>query len=496
MTDPAHPVPFPARPSLERMRRQAGDLQRAHRNADDVATRANVAALLPGPVPDPLPLSSAQLVVARTYGFPSWPRLVAHLAVVAEHLRVYTALADGAHPAAVFLDLACLTYTDDDGPHRWSAARSVLDNHGHLAGIHIAAACADVAAVRRSLAQNASDANALGGPQNWPPLMHVAYARHDPAVTEDATVATVRLLLDHGADANAGFLFEGLPTPFTVLTGVLGGGERNQPPHPHSLALGEVLLAAGADPNDGQALYNRMFSDDDSHLRLLLAHGLGAGDGGPWHRRMPDATDPPEVMLREQLLWASTHGYLGRIRLLAEHGVELSGPLLNGRTPTEMATRAGHPEVVELLVELGASPPDLSTVEALVGAALAADEADVERIRERHPTAPARMRERHPGLIVRAAAAHNPAAIRLLVRLGFDVDALARADLPVDQPWEAALHVAAGAGDEQMVRELLALGADPGVRDGRFDATPADWARYSEHEVVAEVLDAAMSATS
>ncbi len=76
-----------------------------------------------------------------------------------------------------------------------------------------------------------------------------------------------------------------LPTPFTVLTRVLGEGElgpARQPRHPHSLALGRMLLEAGADPNDGQALYNRMFEPGNDHLELVFEFGLGTGDGGPW----------------------------------------------------------------------------------------------------------------------------------------------------------------------------------------------------------------------
>ena len=34
-------------------------------------------------------------------------------------------------------------------------------------------------------------------------------------------------------------------------------------------------IEAGADPNDAQTLYNRMFSRDDEHLRFLFAHGMG-----------------------------------------------------------------------------------------------------------------------------------------------------------------------------------------------------------------------------
>lgn len=491
-------VPLPEKPSLEQLRKQARELQRAAHagspDAVDLVTKFHL-----GADPDHLPLSTAQLVLARCYGFPSWPRLVAHLAVVAAYQRVQADVEAGADPATEFLDLACLRY-DDDGPHRWEAARRLLAAHPIVteAGIHVAAACADADRVHRLLAAEPGLARAEGGPQRWQPLMQLAYARHDPGVRSEAVLDTARLLLRHGADPNAGYLFQGLPTPFTVLTGVFGGGEDDQPPHPHANALAEVLLVAGADPNDGQALYNRMFSPDDDHLRLLLAHGLGTGDGGPWHARMPDATDTPTQMLRNQLGWAATHGLVERIRLLAAHHVDvcspLPGPLFpDGRTPAELAAMAGRPEVVALLVELGAPAPDPSPMDALMIAALAADPAAVEHVRARHPDALPAARAQHPGLVVRAAATGRVDAVRLLVELGFSVDALGRADLPIDQPWETALHHAAGAGDVAMVEVLLSLGASPDVRDARFDATPIEWASHEQQAPVVDLLEASRS---
>ena len=52
-----------------------------------------------------------------------------------------------------------------------------------------------------------------------------------------------RLLLDHGADPDTGYLWEGT-YPFTALTGAFGGGEDrgNQPPHSQGLALARMLL--------------------------------------------------------------------------------------------------------------------------------------------------------------------------------------------------------------------------------------------------------------
>ena len=50
------------------------------------------------------------------------------------------------------------------------------------------------------------------------------------------------------------------------------------------------------------------------------------------------------------------------------------------------------------------------------------------------------------------------------------------------------MHSAASAGTVDLVRELLALGADPTIRDKQFDATPLGWAQYCERADIVEVL--------
>ena len=69
---------LPAEPSLEQLRHQARDLQRAVRQGEPDAL-AEVATRHPsGPASPPaagFPLSAAQLVIARRYDFPSWNRL-------------------------------------------------------------------------------------------------------------------------------------------------------------------------------------------------------------------------------------------------------------------------------------------------------------------------------------------------------------------------------------------------------------------------------------
>ncbi|HKA04042.1 MAG TPA: ankyrin repeat domain-containing protein, partial [Acidimicrobiales bacterium] len=98
-------------------------------------------------------------------------------------------------------------------------------------------------------------------------------------------------------------------------------------------------------------------------------------------------------------------------------------------------------------------------------------------------------RARRPGLVVWAAARRKADAIPILVDLGFDVNALGRADVPVDDPWETALHTAATDGDVALVRLLLELGADPDMHDARFDATPLGWARHFEQAETIAALE-------
>ena len=81
-----------------------------------------------------------------------------------------------------------------------------------------------------------------------------------------------------------------------------------------------------------------------------------------------------------------------------------------------------------------------------------------------------------------------PGGVRLLVELGFDVDALGRQDIPLEQPWETALHHAAGEGKLELARLLLELGADPAVRDARFQTTPLGWAEHLGQPALVELL--------
>jgi ankyrin repeat protein len=311
-------------------------------------------------------------------------------------------------------------------------------------------------------------------------------------------LGTARLLLDHGADPNAGYLGHGLPSPFTVLTGCFGAGElgeQRQPEHPHGLALARLLLERGADPNDNQALYNRQFFTDDRHLELLFEFGLGQGDGGPWKQRMGPALASPDEMVRGQLRWALSHQMAERVRLIAAH-VDVGRPFPGGHTATDLAALAGDGDMVDLLEELGAPPPALDPLGRLVGALLAGEAGTAAELVAADPELIDRARAARPALAVWAAGQGRLDAVALLLDHGFDVNALGRSDIPSDQPWESALHVAASRGDRPLAELLLARGADRTVRDRRFDATPQDWAEHFDQPDLAALLAAPETSTA
>src|SRR5690349_19673380 len=73
---------FPVRADLDQLRHQAKDLLRAARRGDPDAL-ADFAEYHPEKIaPERAKLSDAQLVLARSYGAPSWPRLVLSCKVI------------------------------------------------------------------------------------------------------------------------------------------------------------------------------------------------------------------------------------------------------------------------------------------------------------------------------------------------------------------------------------------------------------------------------
>jgi hypothetical protein len=270
---------LPGNANLEQLRNGAKSFQRAVRSGDPGAAEVvrefhpRLHDVRPGaPELERFTRADAQLVVARQFGFRSWPKLKAHLELVAPYARapheqpVGGPLADEHAIVDEFLRLACLTYGDDDSS-RLRQAEGLLAEHDWLAraSIHTIAATGAVDAARELLSREPAQAAMVGGPHRWEPLLYLAYARVRPGSGRD-WVAVARLLLEHGADPNAGYLWEGLIPPFTALTGALGGGGA-MPLHPQELTpklhspAATLLTDCGATPDRVR----------DQLTRLLLA---------------------------------------------------------------------------------------------------------------------------------------------------------------------------------------------------------------------------------
>ena len=313
-------------------------------------------------------------------------------------------------PVDAFLRLACLSYTD---PYVSGRAVELLRTEPSLATATAAtmAACGESAALRDLLGRDPAAVARTSGPHDWPPLLYLCYARlgvGDP-------VATLRVLLEAGADPDAGFLWQRFPSPFTAVTGVLGGGERDEPAHPQAVALVTMLLDAGADPNDNQAFYNRQFRPDDSHLPPLLDHGAGHPRPSPWRERLGAAYPSPTEMVGEHLRTAAQHGFTDRVRAPAGVRVDPNTrgyhPILGDQTAYELALRNGHREAVELLAAAGGHSDRIGEPDLLLSAALAGDAEGVSRRREHaaalvagRPDALRLAGEQHGVEAVRAAA--------------------------------------------------------------------------------------------
>jgi ankyrin repeat protein len=480
---------LPRRPSFEHLRNEARTLQRLVR-AGDATALARAREFHPRfaePV-EGFRLSDAQLTVARSYGQASWPKLKRYVEAIGAYARGPHEIARSTDDADEFLRLACLVYGGDD-LSRPRLAAEMLRRDRSLAGrsIHTAAAVGDAVAAEAMLASDRSLATAAGGPFGWEPLLYLAYSRVVSDDRRHSALAVARLLLGHGADANAGYLWDGTYL-FTALTGAFGYGEDapNQPPHPQSLALASLLLEAGADPNDDQTIYNRHFRPQNDYLELLLPYGLGKTRRGPWPNRLGAHLTEPKLLLEDALVFAADKdAYADRIALLLRHGVDADGrgtqhPALRGRRPVERARDHGARKIDALLLAAGAKPPAaMDAVDALLASCLRGDRDRVDRELATDPSLAAAVIQRHPRALIDAAERGNTSGVELLDHIGYDVNL---------RYGQAALHVAAYAGDRELCEVLLRLGADPTIRDSSYHAPASGWARHAHHDELADWL--------
>lgn len=333
-----------------------------------------------------------------------------------------------------------------DAPHWAVMTTTAAPPTGPTTPLHRAAADGDLAAVREHLA--AGHPPDPPDPEGHTPFL-LACRQPEPDV--------FHALLAAGADFEAANVRKMAGLFLVATTG--------------SASLARELIDRGADVNRPAArgltpLVAAVLSENPRLVRLLLAAGADprhVDDGGTsvlkWARqvagkevvelirhpdRAADSTGP--LALADLHLGAAT-GDVELIRDCLAAGVPADAPDGDGWTPLMVAARQGRRAAVQALLEAGASPY-----------------------------------LRSPGGLtpVLFAAAH-PNVLRQFAAAGVDLDH------PGGTRGTTALAHAARLGFEDVVRFLLASGADPrrADRDGR---TALDHATANGHRRVAELL--------
>lgn len=166
------------------------------------------------------------------------------------------------------------------------------------------------------------------------------------------------------------------------------------------------------------------------------------------------------------------------VELLCSAGAAVNGPQGDG-SPIATALLFGHPECVRALVARGART-DHVVLAAAAGrqewlrAYFDRDGSLPEWLCPAFPLSPDPATAAEQALVF-AAMCGQVDVVRLLLDRGTNVNAE-----PPGSHWTAtALHTAAVQGRGAVVELLLARGADPTIRDGRYGSTALGWAEHS-----------------
>jgi ankyrin repeat protein len=492
------PRPITLDLSLDGLKKEAKRWLKAIR-AKDAAASARFAHILPNASPTPA-LRDVQLALAREFGLEGWTTLKRTLVDRTTATEMAGRSLD--ETISLFLDNACPDHHVRGGSDHVRAGHTAmrllsLRPEIAAANFYTAVVCGDLDAVNRALAADpgwATRRNGEAGPERtgvggegdlvrkdwgvkgWEPLSYLSFTRLPlPSVTENA-VAIARALLDHGANPNVYFMAG--DSRYTPLTGAIGEGEEGRPAHQQRDALVRLLLERGANPYDGQVIYNIHFTGKALwFLELIYEHAVRTGRTADW-------ADPEWQMLnaggygtgaRWFLDAAVEHNDVQLAEWCLSHGANpnsAAGPQRRNRQRSlyEEAVLRGHVGVAELLVCYGArrSPLALTPIQSLVAACLSSDKAAIRDEIARHPE----FLKSHEALF--AATKYNRReAVELLLDLGTSPD--------VESPaGERALHIAAYDDAVDVGELLIARGAEVDPIGRQYDNTPLGGAMHCQ----------------
>jgi ankyrin repeat protein len=463
------------RSTIEALRKEAKRLRKAVEAVDPRAT-ARFRAVFPlhaGAVT----LREAQQALAREHGFASWAALKQEIEDRARshEERVRRFLEKSVHRYGTNPGTRQWGDYERDGPARGALAARLLVRHPEIAqhDIHTAVAAHDVDAVRGFLLKDPRLVDDRHNFDGWTPLLRLAYVRLPIDAVARNAVVIATALLDAGADPKAAWSDE--INGFTALTGFIGGGEAGQSPHPQAEALARLLIARGADPLNGQALYNTSLAADDTFwLDLLWAECEKRGRTAQWREPNPHLIGSPF----DYLLGNAVPRHPKRTAWLLAHGADARAANAYSKLPViKHAAMAGRAEVVELLASHGAAVPQLSDEEAFVAAAMSGDLDVIRRLAAAHPD----YLSNQLGVMFAAIQQDRADVVSLLLDLGMSPD------IGDDQGFRA-LHYTTHCGAVETAKLLIARGAEIDPFERRHGGTPLSHANYQKRPEMIALL--------
>jgi ankyrin repeat protein len=431
-----------------------------------------------------LALRTVQHAIALEYGFSNWTALKQALDDRALALRTHV------ERVTLFLDKAANRYGVAPGTTQWNTAERDNPSHGERAArvlarhpeivrdsIHTAVGAHDIEAVHEFLSRDPALADQRGGPDGWTPLLRLAYTRLPIDAVSKNAVEIATLLLDHGADPNASW--SDSANDFTVLTGVIGGGEGRQSAHPQAEPLARLLISRGAQPLDLQALYNTSLESDSTFwLELLWSESRHRGEAEKWTTPATGRLGfKAGITTVDYLLGNAVPRHPQRVAWLLGHGANAKTIHFYSRMPViRHAVLAGQQDIIEMLVQHGAERPILSGAERFLAATMQGDVSTVRALAKEHP-----QYLKDPHAMFAAIVQRRADIAEILLDAGTSPSV-------GDHRGFTALHQTTHTGSPEIASLLIARGADVDAVERSYNGTPLGHANYQGRKEMVAVI--------
>ena len=439
---------LPAHPNLEQLKKQAKAVLKGHHAAtpeflqrireqhprwrdaaDETIAKAHFT------------LGDAQLVIAREYGFATWPKLKAHIIQATSSTED---VVKSIHDAAGRGDLAQL--------------KSLLEKHptlinetggpGVRTALHRAVFGGQLDTLDFLLEKGADPNIRCEGDNAFP--LHFA--------AEKQNLPMIRALIEHGAES----IGEGDYHELGVLGWATAWDYVNE-----NREVADYLLAHGARHN----IFSAVAMGEAGVIRELVAstpNDLERRMNGTRMRRMP-------------LHLAVVKHRPESLKVLLDLGANLESLDESFFTALDQAALIGEMEMARMLLERGAK--------VRLPAAFALQRtADIEKLLRKDPDS-LQPRGRWGNLIVRASERSPGWVVEALLAAGADVNVRDNPKTAVDNTsGYTPLHAAAFNGNLSAIPVLLSHGANVTTREEKYHVTPAGWANHNGHTEARDLI--------